>query len=61
MGRAEYARAEGVRLGSENVVAIAAELRGLDLEPKAQRISQILEQTNFKGVQVLLHPASENN
>ena len=60
MGRAEYARAEGVRLGSENVVAIAAELRGLDLEPKAQRISQILEQTNFKGVQVLLHPASEN-
>jgi len=58
-GQPELARAAGVRPGSENVVAISVEIRGNELEPKAQRILDILAMSNFKGVQVLLHPSTE--
>lgn len=58
-GRREIHRAAGLKSGSENVIAISVEIRANQLAPKAQRISAILQRTNFKGVQVLLHPASE--
>lgn len=56
-GTPETARVAGQRFGSENVIAVSVEVRGAELEPKARRIFDILGLTNFKGVQVLLHPA----
>lgn len=58
-GDPQVARAYGQRPGSENVLAISVKIRGVSLEPRAQRIADVLATTNFKGVQVLLHPASE--
>ncbi len=58
-GRREIQRAAGQPTGSENVVAISVEVRNSQLEPKAKRISEILQLTNFQGIQVLLHPASD--
>ena len=60
-GRREIRKAAGLSSGSENVIAISVEVRGTQLEPKAQRISEVLQLTNFQGVQVLLHPADEKS
>jgi hypothetical protein len=58
-GTPETARVAGQRFGSENVMAVSVEIRGTELEPKARRIFDIVSRTNFKGVQVLLHPATD--
>lgn len=58
-GTPETARATGQRFGSENVMAVSVEIRGTELEPKAKKIFKIVSMTNFKGVQVLLHPATD--
>jgi hypothetical protein len=60
-GSTEVARAAGQRGGAENVIAISVETDGTDVETKAVQISELLAKTNFKGVQVLLHPASVSN
>jgi len=57
MGSPEAARAAGQRFGSENIITVSVEVRDGELEPKAQRLFEIRARTNFKGVQVLLHPA----
>lgn len=58
-GRLEVRRASGMSGGAENVLAISVKIAGNALEPKAERISEILQLTNFQGVQVLLHPAGQ--
>ena len=59
-GSPETARAAGQRFGSENVMAVSVRIDGTQLEKKAQTIFQVLAKTNFKGVQVLLHPAADS-
>lgn len=59
-GDPQIAKAYGQRFGSENVLAISVKMRGSSLDPRAQRILDVLATSNFKGVQVLLHPATEN-
>jgi Flp pilus assembly protein CpaB len=61
MGRRELQQAAGDTLGRENVVAISVRIEGNRLEPKAERIAEILRLTNFQQVQVLLHPQREAN
>ncbi len=56
-GRRDVQQAAGVSAGAENVIAIAIKKRGNELELKAQRISEVLHVTNFRGIQLLLHPA----
>ncbi|RMG33708.1 MAG: hypothetical protein D6725_15300 [Planctomycetota bacterium] len=58
-GRAEIQRAAGLPSGAENVIAISVKTTdgGTQLEPRAERIATILQATNFRGVQLLLHPA----
>ena len=58
-GTIETSRIIGQRSGSENDIAVSVEIRGTELEPKAKRILDIVSMTNFKGVQVLLHPATD--
>ena len=58
-GDPAVAKAYGQRSGSENVLAISVKKRDTSLEPRAQRIADILATTSFKGVQVLLHPSTE--
>ena len=58
-GSIDTARIIGQRPSSENDIAVSVEIRGADVEPKAQRILNIVSMTNFKGVQVLLHPATD--
>lgn len=58
-GRKDIRKAAGLSSGAENVIAISVAVRGSQLEPKAQRISEILQLTNFQGVQILLHPAPD--
>ena len=58
-GRRNIHQASGLKSGSENMIAISAELRAGKLEPKAQRLSDIFERTGFKGVQILLHSTVE--
>lgn len=58
-GSIDTARVIGQRSSSENDIAVSVEIRGNDVEPKAQRILNIISTTNFKGVQVLLHPATD--
>lgn len=60
-GRPEPAIAAGQRFGQENAISIAVEIRGDELEPKAQRILDLLAMTNFKGVQVLIHPSIDSD
>ena len=60
-GRRDIRTAAGLSSGSENVIAISVQVRSNQLEPKAERISGLLQMTNFQGVQVLLHPAAEEN
>ncbi|NQV23380.1 MAG: hypothetical protein HQ518_03340 [Rhodopirellula sp.] len=59
-GTIDTARVIGQRSGSENDIAVSVEIRGNDVEPNAQTILDVVSRTNFKGVQVLLHPASDN-
>lgn len=59
-GRREIQKAAGKSVGAENVIGIAVKKRGNGLEPKAQRLSDILQLTNFRGIQLLLHPALED-
>jgi hypothetical protein len=59
-GSIDTAKVIGRRPTSENDISVSVEIRGTDVEPKAQRIMNIVATTNFKGVQVLLHPAVES-
>ena len=59
-GSPETARLAGQRFGSENVMAVSVRIIGTQLEDKAKRIFEEVAKTNFKGVQVLLHPAADN-
>ncbi len=59
-GDPQIGKAYGQRFGSENVLAISVKVRGTSLEPRAQRILDVLATTNFKGVQVLLHPSTKS-
>lgn len=57
-GRVEVRRAAGLSSGGESTIAIAVELeKSGQLGADAERISEVLQLTNFQGVQVLLHPA----
>lgn len=58
-GRPEVAKAAGQSSGSETTLTLIAQFPDKKLERKAQRIFQVLEQTGFKGVQPLLHPAGK--
>ncbi len=58
-GSSEVHRASGLSAGSENTIAISVKIENDQLEPKAQRISEVMQMTNFNGVQILLHPAIE--
>jgi Flp pilus assembly protein CpaB len=60
-GSPETARVAGQRYGSENVMAVSVRIEGTQLENKAKKIFNIVAMTNFKGVQVLLHPAADSN
>lgn len=59
-GSPETARVAGQRFGSENVMAVSVKIDGTQLEKKAQQILNVVNMTNFKGVQVLLHPAADS-
>jgi len=59
-GSIDTAKVIGRRPTSENDISVSVKIRGADVEPKAQRIMNIVATTNFKGVQVLLHPATQN-
>lgn len=59
-GTPETARLAGQRFGSENVMAVSVRINGTQLEDKAKKIFEVVAMTNFKGVQVLLHPAADN-
>jgi len=54
-GRRDIHQAAGLSTRAENVIAIAVKVEGGQLEPKARRLSDILQLTNFQGVQVQLH------
>jgi Flp pilus assembly protein CpaB len=58
-GRREVQQASGVSAGAENTIAVSVKIQGTKLEPKGERITEILAQTGFRGVVVLLHPSSE--
>ena len=61
-GRREISRAAGVAVGAENVIAIAVETsdKGTKLDAMGQRLSEVLQKTNFQGVQLMLHPAEDD-
>ena len=59
-GRRDVRKAAGLSSGAENTLAISVIVdKNGHLEARAQQLSQILQLTNFQGVQALLHPASE--
>lgn len=60
MGDRNVYRAAGNTRGtSENRIAVSVRVEGNRLEDKAEQISEVLRITNFKGVQVLLHPEED--
>src|SRR5262245_16311891 len=56
LGSQDVLRAAGITATQENVMAVAVRIVNNELEPKAQRLSDVLRLTNFQHVQVLLHP-----
>ena len=55
-GRPEVQRAAGSRTGNETSITVVAKIVGGRLEPKAQRITDVVRATRSQGLQVLLHP-----
>lgn len=55
-GRPEVQKAAGVRGGNETSLTIVVKMPGGRLEPKAERLTEIIRQTKSQGLQVLLHP-----
>jgi len=56
LGSAEVLRAARVPQLQENVMTVAVKVDLGILEPKAQKLADLLRATNFRQVQVLLHP-----
>ena len=52
-------RAQGLPSGRENMMAVSVRLEGNRLESRAERLTQVLAQTNFQQVVVLLHPSEK--
>lgn len=59
LGSREVLAAAGVSTAQENVMAVAVKVVGNSLDEKGQQLSDLLRQTNFQQVQVLLHPPSD--
>jgi hypothetical protein len=57
LGTAEVQRANRIPQMQENVMTIAVKVdaRG-ELEPKAQKLANLLQVTDYRGVQILKHP-----
>jgi len=62
-GRREISRAAGVAVGAENVIAISVKTTDNEtkLDAMGQRLSEVLQKTNFQGVQLMLHPSDEED
>jgi hypothetical protein len=54
-GRPEVQKAAGARAGNETSITVVAKITGGKLEPKAQRITEVVRTTRSQGLQVLLH------
>ena len=59
LGSAEVMQAAKIAQVQENVVTILVKMEGDKLEPKAQRLWDLLRATNFRQVGVLVHPQDE--
>lgn len=59
LGSREVLSAAGVSAAQENVMAVAVKVTAGELDERGQRLSDLLRQTNFQQVQVLLHPTAE--
>jgi len=59
-GRPEVQRTSGLRPGSEASITIVATLNAGKLDPKVERILEIMRTTRSQGLQVLLHPRQRN-
>jgi len=55
-GRPEIQKAAGLRSGNESSITVTAKLLNGRLEPKAERLTDIIRQTRSQGLQVLLLP-----
>ncbi len=58
LGSADVWRGSRAPQVQENVLTVAARVSGGQLEPKAQKLLSILESSGFRGVGVILHPAT---
>ena len=59
LGSPEVMRAAGISPAQENVMTVAVKVINGELEEKGQQVSELLRQTNFQQVQVVLHPTAE--
>jgi hypothetical protein len=59
LGSREVLSAAGATASQENVMAVAVKIVAGTLDERGQQLSDLLRQTNFQQVQVLLHPAAE--
>jgi Flp pilus assembly protein CpaB len=59
LGSAEVMQAAKIPQLQENVMTVRVKMEGDKLEPKAQRLWDLLKLTNFRQVGVLLHPQEE--
>jgi hypothetical protein len=59
LGTAAVMQAAHVPQTQENVMTILVEVQGNQLEPKAQKLWDMLQKSNFRQAGVLLHPRSE--
>jgi Flp pilus assembly protein CpaB len=59
LGSAEVMQAAKIPQLQENVITVRVKMEGDKLEPKAQKLWDLLKLTNFRQVGVLLHPQDE--
>ncbi len=59
LGSAEVMQAAKIPQLQENVITVRVKMEGDRLEPKAQKLWDLLRATNFRQVGVLLHPQAE--
>jgi Flp pilus assembly protein CpaB len=59
LGSAEVMQAAKIPQLQENVITVRVKMEGDKLEPKAQKLWDLLKITNFRQVGVLLHPQDE--
>ncbi len=59
LGSAEVMQAAKIPQLQENVITVRVRMEGDKLEPKAQKLWDLLKLTNFRQVGVLLHPQDE--